>query len=65
MLVRNILMGTGAKIRVGDVTLDLIKAGDRRIRVAVSAPPDVKITMSDGGDNPPVDTHTQHVVGDS
>lgn len=65
MLVRNILIEQGAVIRVGDITLTLFKAGSRRIRVGVSAPDDLKITTSDGAGHPPVDTHPQHVVGES
>lgn len=63
MLVRNILMEPGAIIRVGDITLTLIKAGDRRIRVGVSAPRDLEISTSDGENYPPVDTHPRNVVG--
>lgn len=65
MLVRNIIIEAGAVIRVGDVTLTLMKAGERRVRVGVSAPPDTMITTSGSGHHPPVDTHPQDMVGDS
>jgi hypothetical protein len=64
VLVRNILMEPGAVIRVGDITLVLMKAGDRRIRVGVTAPTDLKITTT-GGIHPPVDTQAPNVVGES
>ena len=64
MLVRNIIMDPGATIRIGDITLILIKAGDRRIRVGVTAPNDIKISTGTTDEYPPVDTQAPNVVGD-
>lgn len=56
MLVKNIPRGQGQCIRIGDdVVVNIGRATDGQIKLAVQAPKSVKITLSPTTDSKPVE----------